>query len=189
MLANQPQQIKILFRRLLGKLFQHFRLGIRAQDQSDFFIPGGIDVVQIAGSRVNQFLEYAPLLLHPRDRKIRAFERIEYAKKVLPLAKHNLSGTRGAASFSFLVLNQVGTSHYLVAPARSLPELVEGPNVYYNIQIASHVKANNRFIVTLANYVPRARCGKVWCEPHVPDMQLRPRAPRRSSEQVNEGMK
>jgi hypothetical protein len=188
MLTNQPQQIKILFRRLLRKLFQHFRLGIRAQDQSDFFIPGGIDVVQIAGSRVNQFLEYAPLLLHPRDGEIRALERIEYAKKVLPLAKHNLSGTRGGTSLSFLVLNQVGTSHCLVAPARSLPKLVEGPNVCYSIQIARHAKGSNRFIVALANYVPRARCGKVWSEPRVPDVQLRSRALGRSFEQVNKGM-
>jgi len=31
----------------------------------------------------------------------------------------------------------------------------------------------NRFIVALANYVPRARWGKVWSEPHVPEVQLR----------------
>src|SRR3989442_4953015 len=34
MLADQPEQIKILFRRLLHKSFQHFRFGVRAQHQS-----------------------------------------------------------------------------------------------------------------------------------------------------------
>jgi hypothetical protein len=45
MLADQPQQIEIFLWRLLRQLFQHFRLGIRAQHQPDFFIPGHIDLV------------------------------------------------------------------------------------------------------------------------------------------------
>src|SRR5260370_26841592 len=175
MLADQAQQIKILFRRLLHKFSQHFRLGIRAQHYPDLFIPGRIDLIQIAGTRVNQFFENAPLLLHAGDRQLRALERIENAEKVLPLAKNDLRGARVRAFFLLLVLNQVGTSHCLVAPAQSLPHLLEGLGVYRSIRITRHTKGSNRFFVVSANYVPRARCGKVWCEPRVPDVQLRSR--------------
>ena len=122
---------------------------------------------------MNQFLENAPLLLHAGDRKFRALEGIENAKKVLPLAENNLRGARGRAFFLLLVLNQVGTSHCLVTPAQSLPHLFEGPGDYHNIRIPRHKKGRNRFIVASADYVPRARWGKVWCEPRVPDVQLR----------------
>src|SRR5260370_28022741 len=136
-------------------------------------MPGRIDLIQIAGTRVNQFFENAALLLHAGDRQLRALERIENAEKVLPLAKNDLRGARVRAFFLLLVLNQVGTSHCLVAPAQSLPHLLEGLGVYRSIRITRHTKGSNRFFVVSANYVPRARCGKVWCEPRVPDVQLR----------------
>jgi hypothetical protein len=69
------------------------------------------------------------------------------------------------------MLNQVGTSHCLAAPAQSLPKLIEGSGVHYSAKITSHTKARNHFKVALANYVPRARCGKVWNEPRVPEVQ------------------
>src|SRR2546421_50593 len=111
---------------------------------------------------MNQFFQNAPLLLHAGDRQLGALEGIENAEKVLPLAKNDLRGARGRAFFSFLVLNQVGTSHCLVAPAQSLPKFSEGPGVYYSLQITRHTKGMN-FIVALADYVPRAPWGKVWC--------------------------
>ena len=79
---------------------------------------------------MNQFLENAPLLLHAGDRQFRALQGIENAEKMLPLAKNDLRGARGRTFFPFLMLNQVRTSHCLVAPAQSLPKLFEGPGVY-----------------------------------------------------------
>jgi hypothetical protein len=43
-----------------------------------------------------------------------------------------------------------------------------------------HTKVVTLFFVASADYVPCARCGKVWCEPYVPDVQ-----PCRGSLQVN----
>jgi hypothetical protein len=65
---------------LLGQFFQHFRLGVRAQHQSNFFVPRYVNLIQFPRPRVNQLFQSAPLLLPARDRHIRAFQRIEHAK-------------------------------------------------------------------------------------------------------------
>src|SRR6266436_3948601 len=40
-------------------------------------------------------------------------------------------------------------------------------------QRSKHTPRRSRFFVASADYVPRARCGKVWCVLDVPDVQLR----------------
>src|SRR5260370_7891847 len=104
---------------------------------------------------MNKFFENAPLLLHAGDRQLGALERIENAEKVLPLAKNDLRGARVRAFFLLLVLNQVGTSHCLVAPAQSLPHLLEGLGVYRGIRITRHPKDSNRFFSLSPHYLPR----------------------------------
>src|SRR5260370_8420168 len=111
---------------------------------------------------MNKFFENAPLLLHAGDRQLGALERIENAEKVLPLAKNDLRGARVRAFFLLLVLNQVGTSHCLVAPAQSLPRFLEGLGVYRSIRTTRHTKGSNPFFLASPNNVPRPHCGNVW---------------------------
>ena len=92
MLADQSQQIVVFFRRLPGQAVQRFRPYLRAQNQADFFIPPGIDAIQLLRARVDQLLDDAPFLFQPRCRERAALHRIKHAQKMLPLAKHNLRG-------------------------------------------------------------------------------------------------
>src|SRR5882672_12282701 len=69
------------------------------------------------------------------------------------------------------MLHQVGTSHCLVAPAQPLPKFDEGRTLSARNQIrATHSERD--CLVASADYVPAARCGKVWCVRRVSDLQL-----------------
>src|SRR5262249_20503935 len=76
MLADEPEQIEILFGSLLGKFLQHLRLRVGAQNQSNLFVPGGVDLIQLAGARMNQFFQGTALLLRARDRQVRTLEGV-----------------------------------------------------------------------------------------------------------------
>ena len=53
MLADQAQKVEIFCGSLLGKFLEHFRLGFGAEHQTNFFVPGGIDLIQFPGTRVD----------------------------------------------------------------------------------------------------------------------------------------
>jgi len=53
MLADEAEEIKIFLGSLLGELFEHFGFGFGAEDEADFFIPGGVDVIELAGALVD----------------------------------------------------------------------------------------------------------------------------------------
>src|SRR6267154_2034670 len=117
MFADQAQKVIIRFRRLLDQLFQHLGFRISAQNQTDLFVPGGVDVIQFTRAGMNQFFERAAFLLRAGDGKIGALERIENTQKMLAFAEDDL---RSACHFSllfFLVLHQIRTSHGFFAPA------------------------------------------------------------------------
>src|SRR6266436_4793286 len=111
MLTDQAEQIIIAFGSLLDELLQHFGLGIGAENQANFFVPCGVDLIEFASARVNQFFQRATLLLGARQRQVGAFERIEHTQEVLAFAKNNLRNARVGGFFFFLVLNQIRTSH------------------------------------------------------------------------------
>src|SRR6201988_5368446 len=114
MLADEPQQIEIFARGLLGKLVEQFGLHFGAQHRADFFIPAGIDAIQLLRWRMNQSFNHPALLIETRRGQCAAFHRIEYAKQMLAFAKHNLRCSHG---FAFpRVANQVRTSHILHHP-------------------------------------------------------------------------
>src|SRR5215472_1588565 len=118
MLADQAQQIKILLWSLLREFLKHLRLRVGAQHQPDLFIPRGVDLIQFAGARVDQFFEGMPLLLCARDGQIGSFERVQHAQQVLAFAENDLRSARSRTLFFFLVLHQVRTSHVtLLQPA------------------------------------------------------------------------
>src|SRR6516225_9260827 len=118
MLADQAQEIKILLRSLLREFLKHLRLRVGAQHQPDLFIPRGVDLIQFAGARVDQFFQGMPLLLRARDGQIGSFERVQHAQQVLAFAENDLRSARSRALFLFLVLHQVRTSHVtLLQPA------------------------------------------------------------------------
>ena len=116
MFADKAEEIEVRFGRLLGKLFEHFGFGFGAENEADLLIPGSVDVVQLAGAFVDEFLEDAALLLHTGDGEMRAFEGIQNAKKVLAFAEDDLRGTSNAAIFLFFVLHKIRTSHDLMLP-------------------------------------------------------------------------
>src|SRR6267154_1463137 len=124
--ADQAQQVIVFLGSLLHQFFEHFRLGVGTQHQPDLFVPGSIDLVELACSRVNKFFQNAALLLHARDRKLRAFEGIQNAKQMLPLAEDNLRSTSARTFFLFFMLHQVGTSHYVSCSRQSPPKFVRG---------------------------------------------------------------
>ena len=116
MLADEAEEIEVRLGRLLGELFEHFGFGFGAENEADLFIPGGVDVVELAGAFVDEFLEDAALLLHAGDGEMRAFEGIQDAKKVLAFAEDDLRGASNAAIFLFFVLHKIRTSHDLMLP-------------------------------------------------------------------------
>jgi len=114
--ADEAEEVEIFFGRLLGKLFEHFGLGFGAEDETDLFIPSGVDAVQLAGALVDELFEDAALLLHARDGKMRAFKGIQDAEKVLAFAEDDLRGAPDAAIFLFFELHKIRTSHDLMLP-------------------------------------------------------------------------
>jgi len=116
MFADEAEEVEIFLGRLLGELFEHFGFGFGAENEADLFIPGGVDVVELAGALVDEFLEDAALLLHAGDGEMRAFEGIQDAKKVLAFAEDDLRGAPNAAIFLFFVLHKIRTSHDLMLP-------------------------------------------------------------------------
>jgi hypothetical protein len=119
MFADQAEEIEIFFGSLLGELFEHFRLGFGTENKTDFFVPGGIDVIQLARAGVDEFFKGAPLLLQACDRKASAFERIQNAEQMLAFTKDNLRSAQDFAVFLFLVLHEIGTSHGSLLPIPS----------------------------------------------------------------------
>jgi len=116
MFADEAEEVEVLLGRLLGELFEHFGFGLGAEDEANLLIPSSVDVVQLAGAFVDEFLENAALLLHAGDGKMRAFEGIQDAKKMLAFAKDDLRGASNAAIFLFFVLHKIRTSHDLMLP-------------------------------------------------------------------------
>ena len=104
-LANQAKQVEVFLGSLLGKLFEHFGLGFGTENQANFFVPGGVDVIEFAGAGVDEFFEYAALLLHAGNGKAGAFEGIQNAEEVLTLAKNDLRSAVNPAVFFFFVLD------------------------------------------------------------------------------------
>src|SRR5215470_16764867 len=168
MLADQPKQIVIRFRGLLDQFFEHLRLCIGAQDQTNFFIPGRINVIQFARASVDQFFERAALLLTASDRQIRSFKRIKNAQQVLAFAKNDLRSAHDSALFFFFVLHQVRTSHVYPAPLASTEKCIES-------LVSLVIQRGLRNLVELReynrDYVPRTGCGKVAWKRVVPDVQ------------------
>ena len=105
MFADEPEEIEIFLGRLLGELFEHFRLGFGAENETDFFIPSGVDVIELAGAGVDEFFERVALLLHASDGEAGAFERVKHAEEMLAFAKDDLGGARNACVFFVLVLH------------------------------------------------------------------------------------
>src|ERR1700730_1938804 len=123
MFADEAQELEIFFGSLFDELFKHVRLGIGTEDQPNFFVPGGVDLIQFAGTGVNEFFENAALLLHAGDLERRAFERIENAQEMLAFAENDLRSAGDAALIFILVLHQIGTSHYLPLKPELFPAL------------------------------------------------------------------
>src|SRR5271170_4420004 len=121
MLADEAEHVEIGFRGLLGELFEHFGFGFGAEDQTDFFVPSGVDLVEFARAGMDKFFEVAALLLHARDGNLTAFERIEDAEKVLAFAKHDLRGAADSAVIFVFVLHEIRTSHGSMLPTASGP--------------------------------------------------------------------
>src|SRR5262249_29630070 len=117
----------VLFGGLLRQLFQHFRLGFRAEYQANLLVPCGVDLVQFPRPRVNQLLERAPLLLHARNRELCSLQRIQHPQKMLPLPEDNLRGAIDPPVFFFFMLHQVRTSHVWMLP------IAPGPATERNI--------------------------------------------------------
>jgi len=105
MLADEAEEVVIGFGGLFGEFLEHFGLGFGAEDEANFFVPGGIDGVEIAGAGVDEFLEDAALLLFASDGKLSAFEGVEDTEEVLTFAEDDLGGAADAAVFLFLVLD------------------------------------------------------------------------------------
>jgi hypothetical protein len=105
MLADEAKKVKIFSGRLLGKFFEHFGLGFSGKNETDFFVPGGVDVIEFAGAGVNEFFEHAAFLLHTGDREAGAFKGIQNAEKMLTLTKDDLGSAVNAAIFFFFVLD------------------------------------------------------------------------------------
>lgn len=116
MFADEAEEVEVFLWRLLGELFEHFGFGFGAENEADLFVPGGVDVVELAGALVDEFLENAALLLHARDGEVRAFEGIQDAKKMLAFAEDDLRGAPNAAIFLLFVLHKIRTSHDLMLP-------------------------------------------------------------------------
>src|ERR1700682_4628319 len=121
--ANEAQEIEIFFGSLFDELFKHVGLGVGTEYQADFFVPGGVDLIQFASAGVNELFENAPLLLHTGDLERGAFERIENAQEMLAFTKNDLRSAGDAALVFILVLYQIGTSHYLPLQPGLLPAL------------------------------------------------------------------
>ncbi len=51
--ADEAEEVEVLVGSLLGELFEHFRLGFGAEDQANFFVPRGVDVVKFASAGVD----------------------------------------------------------------------------------------------------------------------------------------
>src|SRR5215469_11016516 len=88
-LADETQQIEIFFGSLARQLVEHFGLYFRAQDGANFFVPAGIDAIELLRARVDQPFDDAALLVETRRRQRAALDGIENAKEMLPFAKNN----------------------------------------------------------------------------------------------------
>jgi len=114
MFADEAQQIKIFLGGLARELVEQLGLHFGAQHGAHFFIPAGIDVIELLRARVNEPFDHAALLFEARCRQRAAFHRIEYAKEMLSFAKDNL---RCSHRLAFpRIANQIRTSHVSITP-------------------------------------------------------------------------
>lgn len=128
MLADEAQQVKVFLRRLLHQFFEHFRLGVGAENEANLFVPRGIDLIELAGAGMDEIFENSALHLQARNWQVCAFERIENAQQMLPLAEDDLGSARNRALVLFLVLHEIGSSHCQMAPAETFPKFAAGPD-------------------------------------------------------------
>ena len=89
-LADQAQQIEIFFGRLARKLIEQLGFHFGAQHGADFFVPAGIDSVELLRARVDQAFDHAALLIETRRGQRAAFDGIENAKEMLAFAENDL---------------------------------------------------------------------------------------------------